>query len=169
MSRTLSKRQDTVNVGEAEPAHRTPEGEAFTRLVLQVFLLNGLLSDAGEELAAPAGQTSARWRVLAAVDEMPLTVAQVARRWGLARQSVQRVADELAGERLCAYVDNPGHRRAKLLRLTPKGRAKLRAIQAAQRAWAGELGAAIGAADLRTASAAVERVSGVVEEHAAAR
>jgi DNA-binding MarR family transcriptional regulator len=165
MSRTITKRQDTVNA-QAEPAHRTPAGETFTQLVVQVFLLNGLLSDAGEDLAAPAGQTSARWRVLAAIDEAPLTVAQIGRRWGLARQSVQRVADELAGERLCAYVDNPGHRRAKLLRLTARGRNALRAIQTAQRAWADELGAAIGEADLESASAAIARVLAALEDRA---
>ena len=49
-------------------------------------------------LAEPAGQTSARWRVLATVEDGPSTVAQVARSWGLARQSVQRVADVLVKE-----------------------------------------------------------------------
>jgi DNA-binding MarR family transcriptional regulator len=169
MSQTLPKRQDTVNTDEAQPAHRTAEGEAFTQLVVRMFLLNGLLSEAGEELATPAGQSSARWRVLAAADEAPLTVAQIARRWGLVRQSVQRVADELAGDRLCAYVDNPGHRRAKLLRLTAKGRTTLRAIQAAQRAWADELGASIGESDLQKANAAIARVHDVVEARAAER
>jgi DNA-binding MarR family transcriptional regulator len=166
MSRNLAKRQHTVNADEGEPAHRTREGEAFTQLVVQIFRLNGLLSNAGEDLAAPAGQTSARWRVLAAVDDAPLTVAQIARRWGLARQSVQRIADELAGDRLCVYEENPDHRRAKLLRLTPKGRARLRAIQTAQRAWADGLGETIGEADLKKANAAIQRVLGVLEARA---
>ena len=42
--------------------------------------------------------------------------------WGLARQSVQRVADVLVEERFCSYEENPGHRRAQLLRITPRGR-----------------------------------------------
>jgi DNA-binding MarR family transcriptional regulator len=61
------------------------------------------------------------------------TVAEIARRLRLARQSVQRVADLLAGEGLCSYEDNPRHRRAKLLGLTPKGRKTLARIEDAQR------------------------------------
>src|SRR5206468_2151105 len=121
MSRSLSERQDAVKPGEPEPVHHTPAGEAFTDLVVSVFRLNSVLAAAGEDLAAPSGQTSARWRVLAAIDEAPLTVAQIGRRWGLARQSVQRVADELADDRLVVYRGNPDHRRAKLVALTSRG------------------------------------------------
>jgi DNA-binding MarR family transcriptional regulator len=142
--------------------HHTAAGAAFTELVVAVFRLNGLLANAGEELTAPAGQTSARWRVLAAIDDVPLTVAQVARRWGLARQSVQRVADELAEDRLVGYRDNPDHRRAKLVVLTPRGRSVLRRIQEAQRTWADALGSSIGEKDLREASEALMRVTDVV-------
>lgn len=87
-----------------------------------------------------------------------MTVAQIARGWGYARQSVQRVADVLVKEGIGAYEENPGHRRAQLLRLTPRGRSALRTIQAAQRSWADALGADIGEADLRRASAVLDRV-----------
>lgn len=81
----------------------------------------------------PAGQTFARWQVLAAVEETPLSVAQIARAMNLTRQSVQRVADLLVDDGLCAYEDNPAHARAKLLRLTSKGRGALQTIQGARR------------------------------------
>ena len=132
----------------------------MSELVVHVFRLDGLLTAAGDAMAAPAGQTSARWRVLAAIEDAPLTVPQVARAWWLSRQSVQRVANELADEGLAAYEDNPGHRRSKLLRITPTGASALRAIREAQRAWADELGAEIGEAELRTANSTL---SGVVE------
>src|SRR5206468_149257 len=125
--------------------HAVKSGEAFSRLVVDVFRLNGMLSAAGDALAAPAGQTTARWRVLAAVEEAPKTVAQIARDWSLARQSVQRVADLLEQDGLIAYGDNPAHRRASLVRPTPEGRAALRTIQQAQRAWATAVGDAVGA------------------------
>ena len=89
---------------------------------MRVFRLEGFLTAAGDALAAPAGQSSARWRVLAAVEDRPMTVAQIARAWSLARQSVQRIADLLVRDGLVAYEDNPEHRRAKLVRLTPAGR-----------------------------------------------
>ncbi len=119
--------------------------------MVQIFRLNGLITSAGDALAAPAGQTSARWRVLAAIEHEPETVARIARRWGQARQSVQRVANELVRDGLANYTENPKHRRAQLLVLTPQGRNALQSIQAAQAAWANRLGEEIGEADLRQA------------------
>jgi DNA-binding MarR family transcriptional regulator len=154
----MRKRQHTVKRDERRPRARTPAGDAFSVLAIQVLRLSGLLTAAGDALAAPAGQTSARWQVLAAVEHGTATVAAIARALNLARQSVQRVADVLADEGLTSYEDNPDHLRAKLLRLTPGGRAALTAIQDAQRAWADDLGAELGEADLRRAAAVLDRV-----------
>jgi DNA-binding MarR family transcriptional regulator len=156
MTPRLSERQDAVN--SASPTSRTRPGDAFSELVVQIFQLDGLLDAAGDALASPAGQTSARWRVLAAVEDTPSTVSQIARSWGLARQSVQRVADALVREGWAAYEENPGHRRARLLRLTPRGRRALNRIQAAQRSWADTMGAEVGEADLRRASSVLARI-----------
>jgi DNA-binding MarR family transcriptional regulator len=129
-----------------------------SELIVLVFRLNGSLTAAGDALAEPAGQTSARWRVLAAVEHGPMTVAQIARAWSLARQSVQRVADLLAADGLVTYEPNPKHRRANLVELTPSGRAALRRIQAAQRSWADELGERVGTRELQTANQILGRV-----------
>ena len=42
---------------------------------------------------------------------------------GLVRQSVQRIADEMAALGLVRFAPNPHHRRAKLVQLTPRGAA----------------------------------------------
>ena len=130
----------------------------MSELVVHAFRLNGLLTSAGDAMAEPAGQTSARWRVLAAIENTPLTVPQIARAWWLSRQSVQRVADALVDEGFAAYDDNPDHRRSKLVRITRRGTAALRRIRDAQRVWADELGADIGEAHLRTANTILARV-----------
>jgi DNA-binding MarR family transcriptional regulator len=117
-----------------------------------------MLKATGDKLAKPAGQTTARWRVLAAVEDEPMTVAQIARAWSLARQSVQRVADVLERDGLVTYEENPAHRRAQLVRLTPRGRSALRRIRAAQREWADALGDRIGTGDLQTASRILSRI-----------
>jgi DNA-binding MarR family transcriptional regulator len=145
---------------------RTPAGDAVSLLAVQVLRLAGLLIDAGDALAAPSGQTSARWRVLAAIEEEPATVATIARALGQARQSVQRVADLLAADGLTGYDDNPDDRRAMLVRLTARGRSALRAIQAAQRGWADEIGAAVGERELRAASLTLARVTDVLASRA---
>lgn len=123
-----------------------------------VFQLEGLLSEAGDEIAAPLGQSTARWRILAAVEREPSTVAQIARAWRLARQSVQRVADALATDGLVTYADNPSHRRAKLVHLTPAGRRVLQRIQQKQVAWANDTAATLDARDLERANDLLARI-----------
>jgi DNA-binding MarR family transcriptional regulator len=117
-----------------------------------------LLAAAGDALARPAGHTSARWRVLAAVEDGTSTVSQIARLWGLARQSAQRVADALVREGVGGVREEPWPRRAQLMRLTPRGRRALNRIQAAQRSWADAMGAEVGEADLRRASSVLARI-----------
>src|SRR5690242_18912945 len=119
-------RQDAVD-SIASRETRSGAGEAFSGLIVRVFRLNGLLSAAGDALARPAGQTSARWQVLAMLEEGTHTVSETARTLGLARQSVQRVADLLESDGLVAFEDNPRHRRARLMALTSRGRMTLAA------------------------------------------
>jgi DNA-binding MarR family transcriptional regulator len=137
---------------------RTDAGDQFSLLAILIIRLNGLLTAAGDRIAKPAGQTSARWQVLAAIEDGPATVADIARVLGLARQSVQRVADVLADDGLVVYEDNPRHRRAKLLRLTPPGRQALVEIQTAQREWADAIATNLPVAEVRRANALLERV-----------
>jgi DNA-binding MarR family transcriptional regulator len=155
MPSRLPRRQDAVS---HTADTRTPAGDALSELWVGVFQLNGLFTAAGDALARPSGQTSARWQVMAAIEAAPASVAQIARRLRLARQSVQRVADILERDGIATYVDNPAHRRAKLLALTERGREILASIQTAQRAWANDLGAAVGERNLRSASAVLGRV-----------
>ena len=52
----------------------------------------------------------------------PLTVPQIAQMRPTSRQRMQRLADELAAEGLVEFIDNPKHRRSKLVRLTERSR-----------------------------------------------
>jgi DNA-binding MarR family transcriptional regulator len=130
--------------------NRTPEGDAFSRLAVRGLILSGLLDQVGNGLTEATGQSAARWKVLAAVEAAPLTVAQVARALRQTRQGIQRLADALSAEDLTRFVADPGDRRADLLTLTDTGRSVLSKIQAGQRQWADRLGAALGLARLET-------------------
>ena len=130
--------------------------------MVQVAGFGAFITAAGEALARVGRQTLARWVILDAIEDGPATVAQIARRRGIARQAVQRVADLLVADGLAAYELNPSHRRAKLLRPTPDGREALRAISEAQKPWADALGAEIGEAHLRRANAALAKVQRAV-------
>jgi DNA-binding MarR family transcriptional regulator len=122
-------------------SERTPAAEALTDLILEVFRLNGRLLAAGDALTRPFGQTSARWQVLGAIADEPRTVASIARNMGLARQSVQRTADVLERDGIVEFIDNPAHRRARLVRLTRRGRRILDRVTDAQAEWANDLAA----------------------------
>jgi DNA-binding MarR family transcriptional regulator len=134
---------------------RTPAGDAFTAFVLEIAWLGGLFTAAGEALARVADQSLARWVVLDAVADAPATVAEVARRRGIARQAVQRVADLLVRDGLAVYEPNPAHRRAQLFEPTPLGDEVLYAISVAQKAWADQLGSEIGADRLNRLTAEI--------------
>lgn len=129
----------------------SPQGDTFTELVLEVFRVNRLLLDAGDQLTKPVALSSARWQVLGVVEHGPIPVAHVARIMGLTRQSVQQTADGLAADGLIVYSDNPHHRRAKLMTLTTKGREALDYVQERHAEWANQLGATHALEDLRTA------------------
>ena len=122
---------------------RSVAGEALTGLILEIFRLNGDLLDAGDELTRDLGQTSSRWQVLGAIRNREDTVSGIARVMGLTRQSVQRTTDILADDGLVEFVDNPAHRRAKLVRLTNRGRALLDDLAPRQNAWVNGLAKAI--------------------------
>jgi DNA-binding MarR family transcriptional regulator len=147
-----------------EPQARTPAGEAFSALIVKVMRLDGLLIAAGNALAGHGGQTSAGWRVMAAIESRPASVAVIARRLGLTRQSVQRVANMLEQQRFAAYLENPKSERAKLLKLTSVGKAALVTIEEAQRPWANEIGARLGQEDLERTSWSLNRIMMAMSE-----
>lgn len=110
---------------------------ALSALFLDIFRANALLVASGDELVAPLGLTSARWQVLGtiAMAPTPQPVAHIARDMGLARQSVQRLVNELADAGLVDLRDNPHHKRAKLICLSEAGRRSSEAIHKLQRPW----------------------------------
>ena len=139
---------------------RTPAGDALTALVLPAFELNGEFLAAAEEMTRPVGLTPAWWQVLGATLDEPLPVAEIARRvgLGLARQSVQRVADLLVERGWATFQDNPAHRRAKLLSPTDAGRKAVGRLAEAQHAWADAVGAEVGEDEIRRTLESVRRI-----------
>lgn len=140
------------------PGPPTRSGEALRQLILDVFRLNGALLRHGAALTAPAGQTQARWQVIGAVAETPRTVPQIARRMGMSRQSVQRVADLLARDGVVALESNPDHARSPLLRLTPQGERLERALAEAGARWCERVAGGIAARDIDRTADVVRRI-----------
>jgi DNA-binding MarR family transcriptional regulator len=109
--------------------------------------------------------TAARGQVLDGILDEPRSVAVIARRMGLARQSVQRIADALVEEGFAAWEPNPRHARAKLLRPTDAARKAIRKIAVLQHPWANAVGDTVGAANIRKAIGTIQRLLAAMQEH----
>jgi len=89
----------------------------------------------------------------------PLTVPQIARMRPTSRQRMQRLANELATEGLVEFIDNPKHRRSKLVRLTPEGDARYRELNARLLSIASTMGVALSEAEIRKTAEIVRQLS----------
>lgn len=131
-------------------ATRTPEAESLTPALLALFRLNSLLLTEGDRLVKHLGLTSARWRVLGAIQESerPQPVAWLARDLGTNRQNIQRIVNELERQELVSLEPNPHHRRAPLVVLTAKGQEVFDDAMNVQAPWINELVSGIGLEDI---------------------
>jgi DNA-binding MarR family transcriptional regulator len=93
----------------------------------------------------------------------PLTVPQIAHMRPTSRQRMQRLADELAGEGLVEFVDNPKHRRSRLVRLTPKGDSRYQQLNARFLSIAAGMGVALTEAEIRRTIETVRQLSNDVK------
>ena len=136
-------------------------------LVISIFGMNGRLVETGNQLVRDAGLTTAWWQVLGALgySPVPLPVAHIARNMGLARQSVQRVVDLLAERGLVGLEKNPHHQRAKLVVLTPAGRAALAAAEAAEEPLNRLVFDRIGAKRIATALAVISEMNEIITQY----
>ncbi|UGT40818.1 MarR family transcriptional regulator [Nocardia yamanashiensis] len=142
---------------------RPAEQQLFATSAVTTFKLNGQFLAIAEELARPAGITVAWWMVLGAVLREPLPVAGIAREMGITRQSVQRVADLLVDKGFAEYRPNPAHKRAKLVAVTPEGRAAVERINPQHAAYAKRLAAELGVDAMRDIAAALTRLSAALD------
>jgi DNA-binding MarR family transcriptional regulator len=144
----------------------TSAGEAATGLVLATFRLNGALLAAGDRLTADQALTAALWQVLGAIvrAERPLSVAQIARRMGLSRQSVHASVRRLRGRGLLEFAPNEDHRRSPLVQLTDAGVVAHAAVSRKQVDWVNRVGAGIAEADLETATRVLDTLCRRLEQ-----
>jgi DNA-binding MarR family transcriptional regulator len=134
-------------------------------LIADVFECAGALRRSGDAIAARAGQTQARWQVLSVVSEGDWTASDAARRLGVSRQNVQRIADALVADGLIAPEANPRHRRAPLLRLTPDGADVLAAITREAEPWLAEVASVLRPGEVDRARRLLQRLTAGTGRH----
>jgi len=120
------------------------------RVLEEALALTRLYQLRREELSRSEKQSRARWEVLVAIGA-GRTVPTIARRMGIARQSVQRVADLLAEARLARFEPNPDHRRSPILRTTEEGSRLRERLERRLRGWEQSVEELVEAEDLETA------------------
>jgi DNA-binding MarR family transcriptional regulator len=157
-----AERNGMTTVRQRKAAGRivSSKGEAIADLMLEVaqffFRLRAVGQRAGLITNWGAGAFGFM-RSLALIG--PLTIPQIAQMRPTSRQRMQRLADELAAEGLVEFIDNPRHRRSKLVRLTSKGGARYRELSARFLAIASTMGADLSEADIRKTTEVVRRLS----------
>jgi DNA-binding MarR family transcriptional regulator len=143
------------------------KGEAIADLILEVaqffFRIRALGQKAGFMTSWGAGAFGFI-RSLALVG--PLTVPEIAKMRPTSRQRMQRLADELATEGLVEFIDNPRHRRSKLVRLTRKGNRHYRRLNAQLLKIASMMGADLIEVDIRKSIEIVRRLSNETKDAA---
>ena len=115
-------------------------GEVFTKIALEIFKVSGLLNNEGDKITEEFGLSSARWKVMGAIEKSTdlVTVSQISRIMGQSRQATQRVVDVMVKDELVAWLDNPNHKKAKLVELTDKGKQTYNLLDKKQVGWANQ-------------------------------
>lgn len=137
----------------------TPHGAAISDLIVATFRANGRLLRWGDTVGRDLKMTSARWQVMGAIADEPRTVSQIARYFELTRQGVLWVVGALVKEGVLELIDNPAHKRAKLVRLTAYGHEIHGEIQRRQAHWANHLAADLTLEQIQAGREVLERIS----------
>lgn len=132
---------------------RTAEGLALVDVMMATVQTYFRLTAAGKRIGAVSPWGGGTWGFLRTLHEHgPRTVPQIARSRPVSRQLIQRIANELAEAGLVEFVDNPAHRRSKLVRLTAKGEAAFADLNSRVEETAERLAEGMDVGEVRTAA-----------------
>lgn len=140
--------------------NESPE-DIFTKIVLEIFKVSGMLNTEGDMMAEQFGLSSARWKVLGAIAqaERLLTVSEIARTIGQSRQAAQRLVNALKKDALIKMIDNPKHKRAKFVAFTEQGEKVFWKLWNKQLPWAASGAKALTAVELHATFSAMKKLS----------
>ncbi|ARN76178.1 MarR family winged helix-turn-helix transcriptional regulator [Oceanicoccus sagamiensis] len=138
----------------------TNRAELLLGLIVETLQLSQRLQLQGDQLTKDLDLTSSRWGVLGIVSsaEKALTASDLARRMQLKPQTVQRFVSALEQKGFISLVDNPGHKRARLIQLTTKGERALVSLRERELDWAKTAAGRLKAADIERATELLAQV-----------
>jgi DNA-binding MarR family transcriptional regulator len=97
------------------------------------------------------------------VKDGPQTVPDMARSRPVSRQHCQTIANALEAQGLVEFIDNPKHRKSKLVRATKKGRVRFQSMRKQFLAAAGVYAPFFTAAEVTTATDVCRRAREMIE------
>jgi DNA-binding MarR family transcriptional regulator len=162
VNRRRPERNGMVTVRQRKAVGRIATGkdEAIADLMLEVAQFFFRIRAIGQKtgfITSWGGGAFGFMRSLALLG--PLTVPQIAQMRPTSRQRMQRLADELAAEGVVEFIDNPRHRRSKLVGLTRKGDARYRELSARFLVMASTMGDDLSEVDVRKTTEVIRRLS----------
>ncbi len=138
--------------------------EHFDNLFREVRLLFTTLAHTGEQLHEDSEMTQPRRAVLEhLLREGPSTVPAIARARRVSRQHIQAIVNPLLHEGMVERVENPAHRRSKLVRLTAAGRKVIEDIRRHEAHHLDQAGIGVSDDELRGAAHVLRQVREALE------
>jgi len=109
---------------------RRNHGHGLHELFREVFALRDALAGVMDQVHEQTGLSTPKRRALNTLQQGgPATMPDMAHALGVSRQFMRAVCNELLAEGQAEFVDNPRHKRSKLVILTEQGRAALERAQ----------------------------------------
>lgn len=148
---------------QRDMSKRTPAGEATLAVMRDALSLSFAVRALGQRYGLVTPWGGGRWGLMRSLhQEGPQAVPQLARARPVARQHIQKLANELEAEGLPEFTDNPRHRRSRLLRLTPRGLREFRRLDGIAHDMAERLRHVAADRDLRHAAQVLESLRAAV-------
>ena len=98
-------------------------GQEIHDLFREVFQLQATLSAIIDQVHERAGLSTSQNKIIRALSQIgPATVPDIAAALGVTRQFVQTVCNDLCARGYIIFLDNPRHKRSRLVELTEPGR-----------------------------------------------
>ncbi|MGD8328356.1 MAG: MarR family winged helix-turn-helix transcriptional regulator [Acidobacteriota bacterium] len=146
-------------------SRRAEGAAAFGELVDETRALFHRLRHAAEQLHGGDELTAGRRGVLQSLRrDGPQTMPEMARRRPVSRQYIQTLVNDLRAGGYVEMVDNPAHKRSKLVRLTAAGKALIETMEERERGAINALQLDLSATRLRDASEVLRLVRAALEE-----
>jgi DNA-binding MarR family transcriptional regulator len=141
-----------------------PAPEVLQAVFDETRLLFHRLRAAAEQVHRQGSMSGGRRGILRDLDRFgPRTVPQMARSRPVSRQHIQTLVNGLAKEGHVEFVDNPAHKRSSLVRLTPRGKDFVDAMNRREQLLLARLKVDVPERDLEAAAAVMRAVRGLFE------